>query len=82
MSQSYFRNNAQVSQRRNNYSLEERGFLMALTCMEGHFQRIPGFERKTMAQVKTIVQQTLDKSLNKPEVRYGCLLNLEIMSRD
>lgn len=70
MPQSHFRNNVQVSRRKNIYPLEARGFLMALTCLEAHFQRLPGFERRTMPQVKKIVSQTLEMSLQRADVRY------------
>ena len=56
--------------RNNTQTIEERCFQSALICLEGHFQQLPGFGSRTFARVKKMVNNTLDMSLNKGDVRY------------
>jgi hypothetical protein len=55
--------------RRNTQSIEEKNFNGALTLLEGHFEGMK-IGPKTGPSIKKMVAGTLDKSLNKAEVRY------------
>ena len=60
-----------IFQRKNTCEIEERAFLAALITLEGHFERMPAFGARTSPQTKRIIQNTLDYSLNRADVRYG-----------
>jgi palmitoyltransferase len=67
--------------RRNIQTIEERHFQGALVCLDGHFEKLPGFGDKTMAECRAMVKSALDASLNKADVRYSlsltsCLPNI------
>ena len=62
--------------RRNAQTIEERHFQGSLVCLEGHFEKLPGFGDKTMAECRAMVKSALDASLNKAEVRYEKCLNM------
>jgi palmitoyltransferase len=55
--------------RKNTQTIEERHFQGALICLEGHYERMPGFGDKTMAETRAMVKGALDASLNKADVR-------------
>lgn len=59
-----------TSRRKNNQSIEERCFQAALVCLELHFDVDSGLGPKTMPEVKKMIAQTLDMSLNKADVRF------------
>lgn len=72
-----------MSIRRNVQSIEERHFQGALVCLEGHFEKLPGFGDKTMAECRAMVKSALEASLNKADVRFvshPLLLCYEIQS--
>lgn len=56
--------------RKNTQTIEERHFQGALICLDGHFEKLPGFGDKTMAECRAMVQSALNASLNKADVRY------------
>jgi hypothetical protein len=59
-----------MSGRRNTQTIEERTFSAALIMLEAHFEKVRGVGYKTMAEVKKMIAQTLDRSLNKADVRF------------
>jgi len=59
--------------RKNTQSIEEKCFNASLVLLEGHFSGMK-IGPKTGPMLKKMVSGTLDKSLNKAEVRYGCCL--------
>lgn len=66
-----------MASRANTQTIEERTFCAALIMLEAHFEKVRGVGYKTMGEVKKMVAQTLDKSLNKPDVRYVLYIELE-----
>ena len=62
--------------RKNTQTIEERHFQGALICLDGHFEKLPGFGDKTMAECRAMVKSALDASLNKADVRYAAFLLL------
>lgn len=65
--------NGNRERRVNKDTTEERFFQSSLLMLEGHFERPQTYMSKAMAEVKKMVAQTLDQSLNKADVRYGFL---------
>jgi palmitoyltransferase len=59
-----------MASRRNTQTIEERTFSAALIMLEAHFEKVRGVGYKTMGEVKKMIAQTLDRSLNKADVRY------------
>lgn len=59
-----------IPQRGNTQTIEERAFSTALIMIEAHFEKMRGPGFKVMLEVKKMVAQTLDRSLNKANVRY------------
>jgi hypothetical protein len=57
-------------QRVNMQSIEERNFNAALAMVESHFTRRPPLGPKTFAKTLETVRRTMDKTLNKSEIRY------------
>ncbi|TAQ85473.1 Adenosinetriphosphatase [Chlorociboria aeruginascens] len=69
------------SQRKNGQSIEERSFLGALICLEGHFEATPGFGGRTMTQVRKMIAGTLERSLGLGDVREALAKNVDIWMR-
>lgn len=61
-------------ERINTQSIEERNFQAALIMIEAHFTRQPPIGRKTFNKALETVRRTMDKTLNKPDIR--CVLDL------
>jgi palmitoyltransferase len=59
-----------MASRRNTQTIEERTFSAALIMLEAHFEKVRGVGYKTMGEVKKMIAQTLDRSLNKADVRF------------
>ncbi|CAG8978062.1 hypothetical protein HYALB_00000734 [Hymenoscyphus albidus] len=70
-----------MTSRPNTQTIEERTFCAALIMLEAHFEKVRGVGYKTMGEVKKMVAQTLDKSLNKPDVREHLAKNVDIWMR-
>ena len=70
-----------MTSRRNAQTIEERTFGAALIMLEAHFEKARGVGYKTMAEVKKMVAQTLDRSLNKADVRYDLLTSVQRRDR-
>jgi len=62
---------SKMTVRKNTQTIEERHFQGALICLDGHFDKLPGFGDKTMAECRAMVKSALDASLNKADVRYA-----------
>lgn len=50
-------------------SIEERSFMAALMCLEGHYTDHPPMGPKTNAKVVSMVSKTLEKTHGSKEVR-------------
>lgn len=61
-----------MSRRKNAQTIEERGFQACLICLELHFAPVGGLGPKTMPEVKKMIGNALDMSLNRAEVRFVC----------
>jgi len=59
-----------MSRRKNTQTIEERNFQVALISLELHFEGKAALGPNSMVDVKKTVDLTLNKSLNKAEVRY------------
>ena len=68
-----FNLSARGAEGKNTDTIEERTFLGALVVLEGHFGRPQIYMAKAMVEVKKMIAQTLDLSLNKADVRYVAL---------
>lgn len=63
-----------MSRRKNNQTIEERGFQICLVSLELHFEPLGGLGPKSLPEVKKMIGKTLDMSLNKAEVRFVLFL--------
>lgn len=61
--------------RKNTQSIEEKVFNGALIAVEAHFRKMK-IGPKSAPEIKRMVAATLDKSLNKADVRYTFLSSL------
>lgn len=68
-----------MSRRSNYQTIEERSFQAVLVCLELHFAVDSGLGPKTMPEVKKMLGQTLDMSLNKADVRFDSSATLSWM---
>jgi hypothetical protein len=58
------------NQRKNDWTIEERIFVACLMLFETHFAGEPPIGQRTMRKSTEMIQDTLNRSLTKPEVRY------------
>ncbi|KAG9231201.1 hypothetical protein BJ875DRAFT_127994 [Amylocarpus encephaloides] len=65
----------------NNQTIEERTFCGALIMLEAHFQKTRGVGHKTMGEVKKMIAQALNRSLNNADVREHLAKNVDIWMR-
>lgn len=72
--------NGNGERRVNRDSIEERFFQSSLILLEGHFQRPQTYMSKAMAEVKKMVAQTLDQSLNKADVRFVLPFGVKVVA--
>ncbi|TVY68760.1 hypothetical protein LSUE1_G008658, partial [Lachnellula suecica] len=70
----------QSFKRRNTYSIEENVFLGALVIVSMHFEGMK-LGSKSAARARDQVQKTLEKSLNKADVRERLAKNVDIWQR-
>ncbi|KAH8684475.1 hypothetical protein BGZ60DRAFT_366265 [Tricladium varicosporioides] len=66
---------------KNTQTVEESNFCGALIVLEGHFEKGRLMGPQTMEQTKKMVAMTLDRSLNKPDVREHLAKNVHIWMR-
>lgn len=66
---------------RNTQSVEERSFQVALSMVESMFSGMPPIGYRTRKCAKDMIRQTMEKTLNKPEIREVLAKNVDIWMR-
>lgn len=66
---------------KNTQSVEERYFQVALMMVESMFSGTPPIGYRTRKATKDAVRQTMEKTLNKPEIREVLARNVDIWMR-